>query len=67
MLIGQLVKHGLATVRTEAVGEQTHVYHLRLDWAAILDSMSAWKEHLDPVTASWLEKIRSSENGEIHH
>ncbi|MFQ6100181.1 MAG: hypothetical protein ACE5OS_02950 [Anaerolineae bacterium] len=67
MLIGQLVKHGLATVHTEEVGEQTYVYHLRPDWAAILDLVSTWKEHLDPVTASWLEKIRSSENGEIHH
>lgn len=67
LLIGWLVKHGLATVRTEAVGEQIYVYHLRPDWAAIVDLLSTWKEHLDPVTVSWLEEIRSNENGEIHH
>ena len=60
LLIGRLVKHGLATVRTEAVGEQAYVYHLRPDWAAITGLLSAWKEHLDPVTAFWLDERRSS-------
>jgi hypothetical protein len=66
-LIGQLVKCRLATVRIETVGEQTYVYYLRPDWAAIADLLSAWKEHLDPVTVPWLEEIRSSQNGKILH
>jgi len=66
LLIGRLVKHGLATVRTEAVGEQAYVYHLRPDWAAIAGLLSAWKEHLDPVTALWLDERRSS-YGKVHH
>nr|HID14668.1 hypothetical protein [Anaerolineae bacterium] len=67
MLIGHLVKHNLAAVRTEAVGEQTYVYHLRPDWAAIVGLLSAWKGYLDPLTLSWLEEMRSNENGEIHY
>ena len=63
LLIGRLVKHGLATVRTETVGEQTYVYHLHPDWAAIEDLLTAWKEDLDPATASWLDERRSNENG----
>ena len=61
MLIDRLVKHGLATVRTETVGEQTYVYHLRPDWAAIVDLLSAWRKYLDPLTTSWLDKMRSDE------
>jgi hypothetical protein len=67
LLIGRLVKHGLAAVCTETVGERAYVYHLRPDWAAIVDLLSAWSEHLDPLTASWLEEMRGNENGRIHH
>lgn len=69
LLIGRLVRHGLATVRTEMVADQTYVYHLRPDWAAIVDLLSAWEGLLDPVTASWLDEIRRSNgnNGEIRH
>ncbi len=67
LLIGRLVKHGLSTIRTEAVGEQTYVYHLCPDWPAIADLLSARKELLDPVTAFWLDKMRSSENGKIYY
>ncbi len=69
LLIGRLVKHGLATVRTETVGEvrprspRPYVYHLRPDWAAMVDLLSAWKEHLDPLAVSWLEEMWSNENG----
>ncbi len=63
LLINRLAKHGLATVHTEAVGEQTYVYHLHPDWAAIEDLLTAWKEDLDPATASWLDERRSNENG----
>jgi hypothetical protein len=59
LLIGRLAKQGLATVRTEEVGEQTYVYHLRPDWAAIAALLDTWKEHLDSVTASWLDDMRS--------
>jgi hypothetical protein len=67
LLIGRLVKQGLATVRTETVGEQTYVYHLHLNWAAMADMLSAWKEPLDPIVTSWLEEMRSNEDGQIHH
>jgi len=67
LLIGRLVKHGLATVRTETVGEQTYVYHLHPNWAAMADLLSAWKEPLDPIVISWLEEMRSNEDGQIHH
>jgi hypothetical protein len=66
-LIDRLVKHDLATVRAEAVGEQAYVYHLRPDWASMVDLLSAWKDRLDPVTLSWLREMRSNENGEIRH
>lgn len=67
LLIGRLVKHGLAAVRTETVGERAYIYHLRPDWAVIVGLLSAWSEHLDPLTASWLEEMRGNENGKIHH
>jgi hypothetical protein len=67
LLIGQLVKHGLATIRTEAVGEHTYVYHLRPDWGAMADLLSAWEVQIDPLAISWLEEMRSNKNGEIHH
>ncbi len=67
LLISRLVKHGLAAVCTETVGERAYVYHLRPNWAAIVDLLSAWSEHLDPLTASWLEEMRGNENGKIHH
>ena len=67
LLIGRLVKHKLATVRTETVGERAYVYHPRPNWAAIVDLLGAWSEHLDPLTASWLEEMRGNENGRIHH
>jgi len=62
-LMNLLVKHGLATVRTETVGEQTYVYHLCPDWVAIVHLLSAWKEQLDPVAISWLEEARRNANG----
>ncbi|HEY67769.1 MAG TPA: hypothetical protein G4N97_05800 [Thermoflexia bacterium] len=67
MLIDRLVKRGLAAVRTEPVGEQTYVYHLCPDWAAIVGLLSTWEKYLDPLTVSWLEELRRDENGEIHH
>jgi len=67
IIIDRLVKHNLAAIRTEAISGQTYVYHLRPDWAAISDLMNTWRKHIDPATASWLEKIRNSENGKIHH
>jgi hypothetical protein len=67
LLISQLVKHGLATVRTEAVSERTYVYHLRPDWDAIADLLSTWKEHLDPLTIAWVEEVRSGQSGRIRH
>lgn len=73
LLIDRLVKPGLATVRTETIGEvgarspRPYVYHLRPDWNAIADLLSARKEHLDPMTAAWLEEMRGNENGKIHH
>ena len=66
MLIGHLVKPGLATVRTEPAGEveapspRSYVYHLHPDWAAIVDLLSGWTELLDTVTASWLDEMRNS-------
>jgi hypothetical protein len=56
MLIEQLVKHDLAAVRVETVGEQTYVYFLHPDWSAIKDLLGDRKEHLDPTMASWLEE-----------
>jgi hypothetical protein len=67
LLIGRLVKHGLAAVRTEMIGEQTYVYHLRPDWAAMVDLLRAWKEQLDPLVISWLEEMWDNENGKIRH
>ena len=67
LLISRLVKHGLATICTETVGEQTYVYYLRPDWVAIMDLLNNWREHLDPLAISWLEEMWSNENGEIHH
>jgi len=67
LLIERLVKHGLATLRTQVAGERTYVYHLRPDWAAIVDLLSVQKEHLDPMTVAWLEEMRGYENGEIYH
>jgi hypothetical protein len=67
LLISQLVRHDLATTRTEVAGEQAYVYHLCPDWDAIADLLNDWNEHLDPLTLLWLEEIRSSENGKIHH
>ena len=62
-----LVKHRLATVRTESVGEPTYVYHLHSNWAAMADLLSALKEPLNPIVISWLEEMRSNEDGQIHH
>jgi hypothetical protein len=67
LLIDRLVKHGLAAVRTEPAGEQAYVYHLRPDWVAIFDLLSARKEGLDSATAAWLEEMRRNENGKIHY
>ncbi|MDY7078890.1 MAG: hypothetical protein SXV54_18405 [Chloroflexota bacterium] len=64
LLIGRLVKHELATVRTEPAGEQVYIYHLRPDWTAIVNLLSAWKGMLDPVTAAWLDEVRSDESDE---
>lgn len=62
MLIEQLVKHNLAAVQVEAVGEQTYVYFLRPDWSAIKDLLGDRKEQLDPTMVSWLEE---EGNGEL--
>jgi hypothetical protein len=66
LLIGQLAKHGLATVRTEATKEQAYIYHLHPDWNAIERLLHAEKR-LDPMVLTWLEELRSEENGEICH
>ena len=64
LFIGRLVKPGLATVRTETTDDvgarspRPYVYHLRPDWDAIADLLSARKEHLDPMTAAWLEEMQ---------
>jgi len=58
-LISRLVRHGLATIRTEATGEQSYVYHLRPDWTAITALLNSQKEYLDAVTLSWLEEIQN--------
>jgi hypothetical protein len=67
LLISQLVKEGLATVRTESLGEQAYVYHLHPDWEAIADLLNGWNEYLDSLTILWLEEIRSKQNGKIPH
>jgi hypothetical protein len=67
LLIARLVKHDLATVRTEAVGEQAYAYHLRPDWSSLIDLLSTWKDRLDPVMLLWLGEMRSKENGEVRH
>lgn len=66
ILIEQLVQHRLATVHTETVGEQTYVYHVSPDWAAITNLLSQQQEYLNPTTIPWLEEMRK-ENGKIHH
>ncbi len=60
-LISRLVKHGLASVRTEALGEQTYTYHLCPNWAAITALLASQKEYLDGVTLSWLEEIQNKQ------
>ena len=63
MLIGQLAKHGLSTVQTETSGERVYIYHLHPDWHAIAGVLSSRQNLLDPTTASWLNEMRSNENG----
>jgi hypothetical protein len=58
LVIGQLVKHGLATIRTEATKEQAYIYHLRPNWVAIERLLQAEKR-LDPITLTWLEELRA--------
>jgi hypothetical protein len=65
LLINRLVKHGLATVRTEAAGERAYVYYLQPDWEAIAGLLGDWQELMTPVVAAWLDEIRSNEHGEI--
>ncbi len=60
MLIDRLVKQDFASVHIEEVdegSEQTYVYHLRPDWAAIIEQLYSRKEHLDPETVSWIERF----------
>jgi hypothetical protein len=67
LLIGRLVRYGLATIVTEKVDEHTYVYHLQPDWAAIVGLIDGWRQSQDPATAAWLTDLWSGENGQIHH
>jgi hypothetical protein len=63
MLIDRLVKQKFASVHVDEIdessegNEQTYVYHLRPDWAAIIEQLYSRKEHLDPETISWIERF----------
>ncbi|MCP4543197.1 MAG: hypothetical protein GY832_39290 [Chloroflexi bacterium] len=59
ILVNRLVKHKLATIRTEADDEGTYIYHLRPDWKAIGDLLSNSQGFDNSVIVTWLEKIRS--------
>jgi hypothetical protein len=67
LLINRLVKHGLATVRTEATGERVYVYYVQPDWEAIADLLGNWQELMTPVVSTWLDEMRSNEYGDICH
>ena len=64
LLIGQLVKPGLASVRSAGGGDGTYVYHLRPDWDAIVYVLSGWRAHLEPLTMVWISELRSICDGE---
>ncbi|RLC67739.1 MAG: hypothetical protein DRI48_01480 [Chloroflexi bacterium] len=62
LLIGRLVKHDLAKIRTESLGDQRYVYYLRPDWDALVNLLNTGEpQYLDPVVTSWLDEMRSSE------
>lgn len=61
LMIGRLVKYGLATVHLEAVGEKVYVYYLDPNWDGIVALLSTWRDRLDPVTIEWLDSVRQSE------
>ncbi len=63
LLVNRLVRHNLATIRTEVVGERAYAYHLRPDWDAIVDLLGSWQEFDNPVISAWLDEIRSNNNG----
>ena len=58
LLVNRLLKHKLATVRTEAAGEGNYIYHLRPDWEAIGSLLSNSQGFNDCMTVAWLEEIR---------
>lgn len=58
LLIDRLAKHGLAMIHTEEIGEQAYVYHVCPDWRAIVDLLSSWREHVNPLALTWLEEVR---------
>ncbi len=66
VLIEQLARHRLATVRTETVGEQTYIYHVHPNWDAIMDLLGQQQKYLSPTTWPWLKEMRKK-NGKIYH
>ncbi len=59
MLVNRLLRHKLATVRTETVGERSYIYHLQPDWEAIVNLLSDNQGLDNAVIVAWLEEIRS--------
>lgn len=55
LVIEQLVKRGLASVRTEPLGEEAYIYHLRPDWTAIASRLAVYHEALDAEVTTWVQ------------
>jgi hypothetical protein len=57
LLVDRLSRPGLAAIHTEEIGERVYVYHVCPDWEAIIDLLSTWREHVNPLALIWLEEI----------